>query len=261
MSKQFFEKLLNDYKRSNLSRKEITAKKAGYENPEEYKNFLEKQIKNFDEVKKEVSDIVRPTIHIVDILDCSTSMLGSKIDNASKGINSNIIKLKQEVVDVNYTYTLCDFGSYNDIKTKYFMSPLDKVQETTFIARGCTALCDAIGTTLKSLKANISIEEKVLVNIYTDGDENNSTKYKHKDISELIDSLKDTFTVTFVGTELDVKKAISDFNIAESNTLVYDGTGTGLEKSLILTNKARTVYANAVVKGEDVSLGFYKKLK
>jgi hypothetical protein len=39
------------------------------------------------------------------------------------------------------------------------------------------------------------------------------------------------FTITFVGTDRDVKNIIRNVKIDESNTLAYNGTGEGLAKA------------------------------
>lgn len=261
MSKQLYEDLLSSFKKSNKDRKLKLANKAGYNTIEEYQEYLSKQITSFvvKDVFKEKISTKKLTIHIVDIIDCSGSMDGLKIKAAVEGINKGIIKLKQDKV-ANYTYTLCDFSYHNDINFSIIKSNISKVEPISFIARGQTALYDAIAKTLHLLKSDLKKDEKVLVNIYTDGGENGSKSYSAQNVSDLIKSLEGIFTVTFIGTEFDTKTVIRNLNIDESNTLVYDGSAKGLEETMNMTLSARSNYSQSVSEGKDVTKGFYKNI-
>lgn len=269
MSTKSFQDLLASFKRSNKERKLKLANKAGFPTIEKYKEYLENRVvaeTTVIPVKKGVKTprvkktTDKPTIHIVDIIDCSTSMSGEKIVNANKGINNGIVKLKESKEQVNYTYTICDFGSRNDIKFKHIGSSLLTVNEFSFPCRGCTALYDAIKYTFDNLKSFVNKNDKVLINIYTDGDDNESYT-RPSDIAKLIKEHKDTYTVTFIGTEKDVKYVINNMNIDKSNTLSYDGSGKGLAATLDATSIARSSYSKSVASGQDVSKGFYKNIK
>ncbi len=262
MSKQLFQDLLASFKRSNKYRKLVLAERAGYKNTDDYKKYLENQINGVVEDVKPAKVVKttkkKPTIHIVDIIDCSGSMCGGKIKSAVVGINNGIKELKVDK-KVNYSYTLCHFSGSSDIQFKYLNAKLDEIDYISFVDRGMTALYDAIGFTLTKVKKEILRNEKVLVNIYTDGGENGSQHYTAVKISEMIKELKD-FTVTFIGTNQDVKNVIQNLSIAESNTLTYDGSAKGLANSLSLNSIARSSFSKSVTKGADVSVGFYKNV-
>lgn len=252
------EQLLFDFMKSNKERRLKIAIKAGYSTSEDYIKYL-KGIETVIVTKKVSKKRGKPTIHIIDIIDCSGSMFGAKINNAIKGINNGILELKKDT-SVNYTYTLCDFSGSNDIQYKYVKAPLNTVETVNFRDRGMTALYDAIGKTLTTASKNIKKDEKVLVNIYTDGEENGSRSFDSKKVSELIEDLKKDYTVTFIGTDVDVKSVITKLKIDETNTLAYDGSGKGLEKSMSLNNLARSAYSSSVKEGKDVSVGFFKNI-
>lgn len=260
MSVQLYENLLKSLKSANKDRKLKLANSNGYETVEEYKTFLESNIITTVEFEEEVIEkeiTIIPTIHIVDIIDCSGSMRGDKINNAVKGINDGITKLREEE-GVNYTYTICDFSEWRDINFKYVQEPLSNISNIKFNSRGTTALYDAIGKSLTKLKA---VTDKVLVNIYTDGEENDSKEFKFDNISALIEELKSNFTVTFIGTDRDVKFMIKKMKLDETNTLKYDGSAKGLAETMTMNSVARSAYTSSVIKGEDVSTGFYKNIK
>lgn len=258
---------LASLKKANKDAREKMAVKAGYKTAADYKAVLEgkKLPKSTTSVppttetkKKRVK--LNPLIHIVDVLDASGSMSGDKINNAINGINGSLKDLSK-VKDVIYTYTLCHFSYYDDIQMPYVKVALDKVGEVKVGTRGSTALYDAIGNTIKTIQRGLGKDEKVLINIYTDGQENDSREYSKGIISRMIDDLStQNFTVTFIGTVNDTKGVIRDLKIHESNTLSYDGSAVGLQKSMMMNSSARVAYSASVLSGEDVSTGFYKNL-
>lgn len=261
MSKQLFETLLAKFKRSNNVRKQKLAEEAGFKTSEDYQKYLENQVKSTIEELPLTSEqsLEKPIVHVIDIIDCSSSMQGSKLSSAISGLNEGVKNLKTEY-RVNYTHSLCTFSSSNTEKFVHKNKPVQDINETfSFGASGTTALYDAIGFSINEAKL-FSKNDKVLINIYTDGEENTSLNFSSFSLKELIDSVKDNFTVTFIGTARDVQSMITTLGIDSSNTLVYDGTGEGLRKGLDKTFQARTNYTTSLINNEDVSKGFYKKL-
>lgn len=252
MSKTFYENLLEKFKKANKGRKIKLASQAGFGSAETYKEFLESKIS--EENYKKV-------IHIVDILDCSGSMAGGKIRNAVEGINNGILELKKSTENIDYTYTLCDFSSHDDIQFRYLANSISEVKSINVRDRGMTALNDAIGSTLTKIETKRLPEDKVLINIYTDGGENDSRLYTINAISKLISAVKEKgVTITFIGTETDTASAIKNYGIDNSNTLSYDGSSEGLFKTMSATQSARASYSSKVSKGQDVKTGFYKNI-
>lgn len=262
MSKQLYEDLLYKLKKANQERKLFIANKAGYGQISDYKSFLEAEINKFSETKtitKEKKSKTKPTIHIVDIVDCSGSMSGGKIRAALEGVNKSIRELK-DIKGINYTYTNCNFSNKFDVKFPFLIQPLKDVYSIEFYTRGSTALYTSINETFDKL-STISNKDKVLVNIYTDGGDTDSSNSDRIKVAERIKDLNSkNYTITFIGTDHDVKHMIDNLNIDKSNTLSYDGTSLGLANSLQMNSMARTSYSASVVKGEDVSIGFYKNV-
>lgn len=255
-------------KKANHDYRIRKAKKEGFASVEKYMEYLRIEAQREGvSVKAEPAKAVKkttgekPLIHIVDIIDCSGSMSGTKIQAANKGIFAGLDKLKEDK-DVNYTYMICDFSYHFDIKVQKF-SCLEDVDLSKFTPRGATALYDAIGKVFGELGKTDYVKkgDKVLINIYTDGAENDSKDFSAKDIAKLIEETKDKgYTVTFIGTEHDVHLVTRNLKVDITNTLAYDGTGAGLDKALATNSVARSSYSKKVSAGEDVSLGFYKDL-
>lgn len=283
MSIQFFEKALASFKKANLLRRDKLAKEAGYANADLYKAFLEGMIGSPSQtisdakadatpkpakVKKEKVAKVKPRIVMVDILDASTSMGSmsrndSKISKAVSGIKEALAAIKKSTEPVDYFYGITTFSYPQNIDVAKVEKLTLKTAIPQFQMRGATALYDAIGKTLNMLsdlkRSSDFKNAKVLVNIYTDGEENSSKSFRSATIKSMISELeKDGFTITFVGTHEDVREIQKDINIHASNTLGYDGTAKGMQQAMATTLGSKFTYVANVVQGKDVTRGFYK---
>lgn len=261
-------------KRSNKTAREVTSVRNGFKNYEEYKAHLENLIsgkapKKENPIKKVIIKITRkkeskkPTIHLIDVLDSSGSMggykKGTKFFNAIDGINNGVLEASQDK-NVNYTYTMCLFGGWNEIKFVNQQVSLDKVTPVKKSFDGLTALNDALCKTIL-LAESFPKKDKVLINVYTDGAENNSKVYSKKDVANLIEkNKKANIIITFIGTQNDTDFAIKNYKIEDSNTLVYDGSSEGIKMSMKTNSLARTAFSKKVVNNENVSTGFYKNI-
>lgn len=222
--------------------------------------------------KKEVAPkdskrITSGTIHHVHILDSSGSMDGGKYINAVAGINLDIKSIQESRKDfseLTETMSIIEFDYSHKIRTHYIMSPVESIG--TFISKcfgGSTALYQAIGETIDQLLAKKKKEDKVVLKIFTDGGENASQgQYKNNSVlRQLISKVEeeDNFTVTFVGTEYDVKLITQKLSIDSSNTLVHDNTTLGVQRAFGQTVNSTKAYRKGVASGQDVSANFYSK--
>lgn len=213
------------------------------------------------------------TIMDVYILDCSGSM--GRLDSDSKllkgyqGIVENANASFNEEKTTNRV--IINTFSYRDrITTREYIAqesrggkqinPIELQAQIGSVSGGMTALNDAIYKTIEFVKKAEGYD-KVIFKIFTDGEENCSSKTKNY-VAELIKSYEQKgWTFTFVGTPHDVKQAIMNYNIDSSNTLEYDGTKEGFEKTMFETRGAMELFSAKASIGEDVSKGFYKSLK
>jgi hypothetical protein len=211
------------------------------------------------------------TIHEVHILDGSGSMFShyqrpDKFTNGSIGITADLSTSKEQSgsLGLNTTYSICQFGSnYNtDIEGNVFMQPIASFNgyNPRGLRSGSTYLYGTIIDVITSLLALKKQNDKVLLKITTDGQDNASTG-RRLQCAQLLRKVQDenNFTVTFVGTKNDVDLVTNNLNVDASNTLVYDNTSDGLRKALMKTESASVSYRSAVTRGEDVSMNFYSK--
>lgn len=264
------EQLLKDFKKANQQAKVKLAAKYGFMEPSEYLSYLTgtqavkkgqstKSVNNPLQTKKNTPI---PTVHLVHLLDCSTSMdQGDKIGSAIEAIKEGVSNGKQEK-KVNYRYNLISFSNSGDTIIHISDVEIKDAKVPLMRTRGMTALYEAVGNTLDMISKRRKDGENVLFEVYSDGEENHS-KGKYRDakvLKELIDSCKSKgFTITFIGTDKDVDSVVSKLKISASNTMKYDGTSAGLLKTLRVANTSREVYADKLSKGEDVSLNYFSK--
>ena len=123
------------------------------------------------------------------ILDESGSMQSIK-PAAINGMNETVQSIRaaqKKHEDQEHVVTLVSFNS-SAIKTIYDCVPSAEVKELTdndYIPDCCTPLYDAMGHSINALRPKVGSEDKVLVTVITDGEENSSTEYSGKAIKAL----------------------------------------------------------------------------
>lgn len=231
---------------------------------------------------KKTSDIdlgKKPTIHNVNGLDCSGSMDdgkytgGSKYDNAVAGINEEQNMLKNDTT-ANYIQTIIEFDSagytsgarYNEDKIAQPISTCGPFKGRG--ANGGTPLYEAIGYIIRKLLVLKRPEDRVLLKIFTDGQENASigefrpSMGGAKKLYDLIQDVQNNhkFTVTFMGTGEDTETIIRNLGIERGNTLVHDNSAKGVKMSYMRSAGQTMAYADTVATtGVDTVNNFYSK--
>jgi len=199
----------------------------------------------------EVSTPIKSTkLHKVVILDGSGSMQGDKYNNAELGVRQDYEACKKEFAD----YLLIEFSNRYTSKLYDFTGALTFNPEY-----GGTALYDTIIKVFDSL-SHIPDDEKVLVQIFTDGEDLHSIHASHVAKARIDKFNAKGWTVTFVGTEKDVKLVQKKLGIDSTNTLVHDNTAKGVTRSFETFMEAQSTYTKNISKGVDVTSGFFKDI-
>lgn len=213
-------------------------------------------------------------IHNVHILDASGSMGGwgqvTKYGNALKGINSEIMEMKKDGEGMTQTIIEFDSGNSSELRlsTHYFMTPAASCTAIVGVgARGGTPLYQTVGETIEKLLSHVKQGEKVLIKIFTDGDENTSQgKYRnHNELKSLIKLVEDNhnFTVTFMGTQQDIDTVVKSVGINVSNTLMHMNTADSIGATYKLASTATQKYRKEVASGastEELKGNFFKRV-
>lgn len=211
-----------------------------------------------------VSPNSKNVVHNVFIIDASGSMSGYRYENAINGVNVLLKDISEDTFTDN-TVSVIEFEG-NNIARKVFMSTDSLKSYSPMGTGGMTPLNQAIGETCEAVLEmrykNFSSDDKVLVNVFTDGMENHSSgKYRNPEVlSKFIKELEAVgFTVTFQGNQAEVNYAINTLNLSFTNTSVHDNSAKGIADTFKRTAKARVMYSKSVSLGEDVVQNFYSK--
>lgn len=194
------------------------------------------------------------------ILDASGSM-ESIYNQALSGVNETIQTIRmgqKEHPEFEQSLTLASFNSgKNYLNVKYSATPIDEVKEITkedYIACGCTALYDAMGEMISELKRKVTLEDRVLVTVITDGYENASIHWNGPQIKSLVEELRHQgWTFTYIGANQDVEAVAGSMGIR--NTLAFEETDNGSKEMFEIDRLSRTkLYKKLHLKGFAKSL-------
>ena len=160
---------------------------------------------------------------VVFILDRSGSMGGIEKDTIG-GYNSYIDS--QRGKNVKVTTVLFD-DKYEILHNREDIDSIKKLTNKDYYVRGCTALLDAIGKTIREMEDKNP--NKVIFIITTDGYENASTKYNKSQIKELISVHKD-WKFMYIGADIDSYSEGRSLGIKDEFIANYKKTDRGISK-------------------------------
>lgn len=160
---------------------------------------------------------------VVFLLDRSGSMGGIEKDTIG-GYNSYIDS--QRGKNVKVTTVLFD-DKYEILHNREDIDSIKKLTNKDYYVRGCTALLDAIGKTIREMEDKNP--NKVIFIITTDGYENASTKYNKSQIKELISVHKD-WKFMYIGADIDSYSEGRSLGIKDEFIANYKKTDRGITK-------------------------------
>lgn len=178
------------------------------------------------------------------ILDESGSMQSIKkeaIDNVNETVQT-IRAAERKNEDQEHFVSLVTFNE--DVKAVYTCVPAKEVKELTaetYCPDCCTALYDAMGTSLNALRPKVAEEDRVLVTVVTDGYENSSREYDGKAIKALVDELKGKgWVFAYIGANQDVEQVAATISI--TNTMTFQTTSAGTVQMTKRVNQSRSSF-------------------
>ncbi len=134
--------------------------------------------------------------------------------------------------------------------------PIENVPDLdteSYVPRGCTALFDAIGRTIREIEVWTRAQqwkERVLVLIVTDGQENASREYSFEAVRTLIEQKeKDGWNFAYMGANQDSYAVGGSLNIRADFTANYDATAAGAAKLYQSMASATSQYRASKSKG------------
>ena len=143
---------------------------------------------------------------LVFILDRSGSMNGLEKDTIG-GFNGMIEKQKKEAGEAFVTTVLFD-DRVERLHDRVPVTKIPAMTEKDYFVRGCTALLDAVGTSIRHI-GNIhkyarkeDVPEKTLFVITTDGMENASRRYDYARVRDMIRRQQEKYGWEFLFLEI-----------------------------------------------------------
>ena len=188
-------------------------------------------------------------IYNVIILDESGSM-SAIYNQALTGMNevlSGIRKTQEDFPDQQHYVTVVTFegSGLAGIKTRRDRVAIEKIEDfgrKDYRPGGCTPLYDAMGKTLNDLEGQIHEDDRVMVTIITDGEENASEEYSGKTVKEMVSRLREKgWTFAYIGANQDAVEVARDLHI--DNALNFDATPEGTVQMSVRFRKASRKYA------------------
>ena len=172
---------------------------------------------------------------LVFILDRSGSMGGLESDTIG-GFNGMIKKQREEAGEANITTVLFD-DNYLVLHDRVNIKDLKDLTSEDYCVGGCTALLDAIGTTIKSVnrkQKELPEEEraeKVIFVITTDGMENASYQYDRDKIKKMIEKKqsKKNWQFMFLGANMDAVSEAGRIGIRADRAVKYANDAVGIQ--------------------------------
>ena len=189
---------------------------------------------------------------LVFILDRSGSMAGLEGDTIG-GFNAMAEKQKQQPGKCWVTTVLFDHETVM-LHDRISLDALPKMTEQDYTVRGCTALLDAVGDTIRHV-ARIhkyarteDVPEHTLFVITTDGMENASHRYTAEDVRRMIkhEQKKYGWEFLFLGANMDAVQTAKRYGIGADRAVTYNADSVGTSVAFRAVSEAACrVRANA----------------
>ena len=175
------------------------------------------------------------TTELVFILDRSGSMGGLEKDTIG-GFNSLIEKQKKQEGKCFVTTVLFDHEQQT-LHDRVELQSVKPLTDEDYTVRGCTALIDAIGCTVKHIEdihryqRPDDVPANTMFVITTDGMENASKEYTADKVREMIEQKKEQgWEFLFIGANIDAVRTAKGFGIRADRAVNYhaDSKGTSV---------------------------------
>ena len=200
------------------------------------------------------------------ILDESGSMQSIK-QAAINGMNETVQSIRDAQIkyeDQELFITLVSFNS-SEIKTIYDCAPVADVKELTgkeYIPSSLTPLYDAMGQSLNALRTQVISNDKVLVTIITDGEENSSREYDGPAIKALVEELKGAgWVFAYIGANQDAVYVAQTISV--TNVMNFQATDYGTSNMLCKLKKSRNRMWDKISEGTfmacESNINFFKE--
>lgn len=174
---------------------------------------------------------------IIFILDKSGSM-EPLIDDAVGGFNVFVEEQRKQPGEARLTLILFA-NSQEAVITQKPLARVPALTRETYRPMGGTALYDAVGHTITAVGKRLSYTPeaerpgKVVVAIFTDGEENSSHSFTHGRVAEMIAHQQGHYgwLFTFLGANMDAVEIAANLNIPRAQAANFMATREGTQEA------------------------------
>ena len=175
------------------------------------------------------------TLELVFILDKSGSMHGLEADTIG-GFNSVIDEQKKAEGEVFVSTVLFSNGC-DVIHDRVSISDIKPMTDDDYRTGGCTALLDAVGSSIEHIEKihryirNEDVPEKTMFVITTDGLENASRKFKGSQVRKMVEKKKgEGWEFIFLASNIDAAEAAESIGVGAENAAQFEASREGSRK-------------------------------
>ena len=190
--------------------------------------------------------------NIVFILDRSGSMHGQESATIDS-YNEFLERHRHDKADTYVTTVLFD-DRYELLRNHEKIENVDNLTSDEYYTRGCTALYDAIGKTIKEISHKA--KGKVVFVITTDGFENASNEYDKKSVSQLIKE-HENYEFIYIGANIDSYAEAQSIGIKKRNIANRSADSEGLATSF----DAVDMFYSKMVNDEEIDESWKEDIK
>ena len=197
-------------------------------------------------------------IDITIVLDRSGSMSSIR-DDTIGGFNSFLEEQKAVPGSANLSLVQFD-DKYEILYEGRRLQDAPLLSAQTFVPRGSTALLDAIGRTVNATGVRLAAQPdseragKILFVIMTDGQENASHEFSHRQVFDMITHQREKYQweVVFIGANQDAVATGASYGIPQANALNYVATAAGTRGATATLSRATASFRRrAISQSED----------
>lgn len=183
--------------------------------------------------------------YIVMVLDESGSM--SSIKNDTIGGFNEYLKNIQEALtprkDVLFSLLTFNSGKMRWVYDDADLEDAEMLDEHSYSPGNATPLYDAVGNALARIDEYCAKDDdKIVLSIITDGEENSSVEYTAEVIKKSIEDIRDKWSITFLGANIDVWDEGARLGTFVGSTIAYDSTADGINRTMGGLAHAHTQY-------------------
>ena len=195
-----------------------------------------------------------PKQYFYGMIDSTGSMQGSKHAAAKEGLFQKVEAIKGDFEGI-YLWNMFEVGRIQQIKQEDI--------NRLYAGGGNTPLYETIVTICESALRNRSLEDAVIINFFTDGQNTTGVVNRSTAIQLIKDCKARNYVVSFMGTTYDVYRIKNDLQLDEFDVMGYENTGEGVKEAFRNDLASTQRYSKDITRGvkkEDLTNTFYKNI-